>query len=54
MLRLTSEVRNNRHVQTGVATPLAHQFKMSMVALTATVKRGLGYADADSRLKGAP
>jgi hypothetical protein len=54
MLRLTSEVHNNRHAQTGEAKPLANQFKMSMVALTATVKMGLGYGDADLRLKGAP
>jgi hypothetical protein len=42
MLRLTSEVRNNRHGKSGEPTPLAHQFKMSMTALVTTIMFGIG------------
>ena len=42
MMRLSSEVRNNRHVKTGEPTPLAHQFRMAMAAIAATVRFGLG------------
>jgi hypothetical protein len=42
MMRLTSEVRNNRHIKTGALTPLAHQFRMAMAAIVTTVRFGLG------------
>lgn len=41
MLRLVSEVRNNRHARTGEPTPLAYQLRMARVALRATVALAL-------------
>ena len=41
MMRLTSEVRNNRHRKTGEPTPLSHQFRMAMIAISTTVQFGL-------------
>lgn len=44
MLRLSIEVRNNRHSKTDEPTPLEHQFKMALCALTITVLHLLGLA----------
>lgn len=38
MLRLVSEVRNNRHRQNGTPTSMAHQFRMACAALETTLK----------------
>jgi hypothetical protein len=37
-LRLVSEVRNNRHTRTGDPTPIAHQLRMCLAALTTTLE----------------
>jgi hypothetical protein len=37
MLRLVSEVRNNRHSRTGEPTPMEHQLRACLAALTATL-----------------
>lgn len=37
MLRLVSEVRNNRHSQSDASTPLEYQFRNACAALAATL-----------------
>lgn len=41
MLRLSTEVRNNRHARTGEPTPILHQFQMASAALRATLCRSI-------------
>ncbi len=41
MLRLVSEVRNNRHVKTDIPTPMVHQFRMANAAIEATLSLAL-------------
>lgn len=45
MLRLTTEVRNNRHERSGEPTPLEHQFIMAHTALVTTITYWLGRAN---------
>lgn len=42
MLRITTETRNNRHVQTGEPTPLERQFRSAAVAFAATIRHLTG------------